>query len=134
MKVMTLDGIEYDWNIPSKIAKGNKRETSSLHTIAKKILHELYPMLNIYEEIPLIVEKNKKLYLDFYIPSIQTAIEVNGKQHYSFNTFYHRNQIHFMKMKMNDRKKAEWCEHNKITLKILPYNMVEKWRNIINDS
>jgi len=134
MIVKTLDGKEYSWTISSKVARGNKRDTSSLHAAAKKILREIYPMLDIYEEVPIIVEKNQKLYLDFYIPSIQTAIEVNGRQHYSFNPYHHKSKMHFMRMKVNDRKKAEWCEYNNIILKVLPYNKIIEWRNIINES
>jgi hypothetical protein len=39
-----------------------------------------------------------------------------------------------MKMRVNDRKKAEWCEYNNIILKVLPYDKITEWRNIINES
>lgn len=131
MKVKTIDGKEYDLSISSKIAAGNKRKCSQLHTTAREILRKKYPNSCIYEEVPIIVEKKQKLYLDFFLPSLNLAVEVNGKQHYIFNNYHHKSTLHFRKMQMNDRKKKEWCEINNIRLVILPYNNIYEWQNII---
>lgn len=126
MLVQTLDGKKYQWKIPEKLSKGNKRAPSAGHTTTRNILQQLYPMCGIYEEIPIVVEGRKKLFLDFYIPTIQQAIEVHGRQHYEYIPFYHRDKLQFLMSKANDRKKQEWCELNSITLIILPFNESEE--------
>ncbi len=130
MQVNTLDGQQYNWKIPEKLAKGNKRPTSKAHAKAKEILHSLYSTCGIYEEIPIVIEGKKKLFLDFYIPTLGIAVEVHGRQHYEFTPLYHNTKMDFFKGQANDRNKAEWCELNGITLIVLPYNeKEEEWKN-----
>jgi hypothetical protein len=121
MLVKTLDEQIYEWYIPEKVVKGNKRRTSLGHSTAKRLLKDLCPVCPIYEEVPILVESNKRLYLDFYIPVINLAAEVHGKQHYEFTSYYHKSKLDFLLSQGNDRKKSEWCELNEIKLVILPY-------------
>lgn len=133
MKVKTTDGQEYNWTMPTKVSRGNRRKTSNLHAFAKELLGEKYPNVVFYEEVPIIVEGKQKLYLDFYSPTLFMAIEVNGRQHYVFNPYHHKAQMSFRKQIQNDRKKREWCELNNIELIILPYDKQKEWGNIIYD-
>ena len=134
MNVKTLDGEEYEWAISEKIAKGNRRKTSKGHGIAKRLISGLYPCVRIYEEVPIILTgsqyKDKTtVYLDFYIPSLSVAVEVQGAQHYSFNKFFHKNKLDFLKAVQRDKNKAEWCELNNIKLIVLPYSeSEEEWK------
>ena len=127
MLVLDLNGIEYEWKIPNKIAQGNKRKTSKLHQIAREVLKNAYNNTIFYEEVPFIVENKQKLFFDFYNPSLLLAIEVHGEQHYSFCSLYHKNKIDFMKQQVNDKKKRQWCSLNNIQLIELPYNTVNHW-------
>lgn len=131
MIVKTLDDYEYNWTIPEKISKGNNRKTSNLHKLAKQIILKKYPNISVYEEIPIKVTKKDTLYLDFYIPSIQTAIEVNGKQHDSFSSHFFNSRFDFLKAKANDSKKHSWCQINNITLIIFKYNDIDMWSSLI---
>jgi hypothetical protein len=131
MIVKTLDGKTYDWTISEKISKGNKRKTSGLHKTARGFLREKYSNVDIYEEVPIIVEKGTKLFLDFYLPVFNLAIEVNGSQHYVFSSMFHKNQLEFLKSVTNDGKKSMWCEINDIQLVTLKYNEVDKWPTLI---
>lgn len=131
MIVKTLDNKEYDWTISDKIAKGNRRKCSGLHNIAREVLRQKYPNSEIYEEVPIIIEGRQKLYLDFYCPMINLAIEVNGEQHYSFTARFHENKLDFLKSIVNDRKKKDWCNLNDIQLVTLKYNEVEEWPNLV---
>lgn len=127
-----LDDTEYNFKIPDKNAKGNKRKTSKEHSRARKILKELYPNLGIYEEIPIEIDQETQLYLDFYIPSLNTAIEVHGKQHYEYNSFHFKNKLSWLKAQGNDKKKIEWCQLNNIVIIILPYNLDDQaWKNLL---
>lgn len=53
--------------------------------------------------------------LDIYIPSINTAFEYQGKQHYE-PIAYFGGEKHFKKQVENDKKKLKLCEENKIRL------------------
>ncbi len=128
MIAQDLDGNDYDWTISNKISRGNKRKTSNLHSIAKSLLRKKYPNTQIYEEVPIdIVIKSKKLFLDFYVPSLSLAIEVNGGQHYKFNPHFHKSKRDFYKACVNDSNKLYWCELNEIELVILKFDEIDKW-------
>lgn len=126
--VKMLNEQEIVWKLPERITQGNRRKTSKYHAQAKKLLKELYPTVRFYEEVPIPVEPQKELYLDFYIPSLETAIEVHGEQHYSFSSRFHKTKLDFFKSQRNDALKAEWCELNHIRLIVLPYfDKEEEW-------
>lgn len=127
MKVRGLDGYKYDWKFNGEEVNIDKRSRSGLHLEARSLLKTKFPTQMLLEEVPIEVRRGKTLFLDFYIPMRQLAIEVHGQQHYSYSTLFHRNQQDFMQQQKNDRDKAEWCEINGIDLIILPYNELETW-------
>ncbi len=97
--------------------------------MTREIIKEIYPTCRFYEEVPIIVENKKKLFLDFYIPTFGLAIEVHGQQHYNFTAMFHKNKLDFLMAQANDNKKAEWCELNGINLIVLAYNeKEEEWK------
>jgi very-short-patch-repair endonuclease len=78
------------------------------------------------EEFPL---PGEGLYLDFFLPSHMIAIEVQGTQHTKYNPFFHKDRAAFLDGQKRDRRKASWCEINKIRLVLIDYN--ETTENII---
>lgn len=58
---------------------------------------------------------------DFYIPSMNTAIEINGAQHYNFVKNFHKTRSDFTKAQERDRRKISYCLANNIKLYIIPY-------------
>jgi hypothetical protein len=90
MQVVDLDGNSYNWQLTGNIAHGSNNKKSSLHLGARRIIHEIYPTLQILEEVQVVLRKSEYVYMDFYIPLIKKCIEVHGEQHYKFNRFYHR--------------------------------------------
>lgn len=133
MNIVTLDGDTKKWSLLGTISK-NQQNKSSLHIKARDLLVELFPTLQILEEVPASIRKSEMLYLDFYLPLKKYCIEVHGEQHYKLVSFYHQNLIGFLKSKKRDNDKKEWCELNSIKYIELPYNEDEKkWRErIIN--
>ncbi len=135
MLVQTLDGVFYEWGISEKIAKGNRRKTSKGHGIAKKLITDFYPTCRIYEEVPVILQGTEKqksqVFLDIYIPSLSLAVEIQGRQHYEYNSFFHKSKLDFLKAQQRDRNKVEWCELNNINLVILPYGKEEEWKTLL---
>ena len=128
---MTLDNIKKEWKPRGVEYLFDSIRGSKLHQEARKILKEKHKTLAILEEVSIPVRKRKTLYLDFYIPSLSTAIEVQGQQHSSFNSMYHKNVRDFINQKKNDREKAEWCKKNDIHLVELLYNEVKEWKDQI---
>ena len=123
MKIQGLDGKEYKLNFNKSRVSTN---CSKLHIRARNLLISEFQYDRIYEEIALPGTKNerqiKPLMADFIIPLRNIIIEVQGEQHYKFNTFFYYNKIEFYKAQARDRNKAQWCELNKIKLICLPFN------------
>lgn len=132
MNVTTLDGDVKKWSLLGTISK--KQNKSALHLQTRQLLIELFPTLQILEEVPAPIRKSEILYLDFYLPLKKYCIEVHGEQHYKLVGFYHQNLMGFLKSKKRDNDKKEWCEINNIKYIELPYNeTIDQWKErIIN--
>ena len=135
MNIVDLDDNVQRWSLKGHIAKGRAINKSSLHLTARSLIKEIFPTLQVLEEVPIPVRKNETLFLDFYLPLNETCIEVHGEQHYKFVQFYHQTSLGFMKHKKRDQEKIEWCELNNIEVIVLPFDKTdEEWESIINDS
>lgn len=84
---------------------------SSGSKVLEKILVDIFSKENVvceYSEKWLINPQTKKrMYVDFFIKSINTAIEFDGKQHYEFIEFIHRNYKNFFWQVYRDRVKEK---------------------------
>lgn len=124
MIVFDLNGKQFKWNPQSR----PKSNASMLHIEARNLLKRIYSCDLIFEEV--YVEKIK-VYLDFFIPSKKIVLEVNGEQHYTFNSFMHRNKLDFLKKQQKDREKQEWCKINGFKFIELPFDRIEDWERLI---
>lgn len=137
MKVKGINGKEYTWNLTGyDVFNDDKRKRSRFHIRARNLLKEMFNSYRILEEVKLpgSTELHRKsvLYLDFYIPSVNLAIEVHGQQHYEFCPFFHRSKADFLKGQVRDDDKIEWCRLNDIRLVILKYTESDdEWRQRI---
>lgn len=129
MQIKDLDGNSSTWHLTGNIVKGRLDNKSALHLRARKLLKELYPTMQILEEVSIPIRKSETLYLDFYIPLIKKCIETHGEQHYNFVPHYHTNRLSFLKAQKRDKDKQAWCEINGIEYIALPYNEEDnEWR------
>lgn len=129
--VVDLDNNIHSWNLLGKI-KNLRNNQSSLHKKAFNLLKDIYPTIQILQEVSIPVRKHETLYLDFYIPLLRKAIEVHGEQHYKFVAHYHTNTLGFMKHKKRDSDKEAWCLTNNIEYVELPFNeSIEEWKQRI---
>jgi len=132
MKTVNLDGHTTEWKICGHLLQSsiNRAARSSLHLQARNLFVAIFPTLKIFEECPIPVNDKQILYLDFYIPLRNLAIEVHGEQHYKFISFFHNNPSVFALQKKNDKLKQDWCSKNGIDIIILPYNEdINEWRS-----
>jgi hypothetical protein len=103
--------------------------------MARLLLKDIYPTLQILEEIPIPLRRSETLYLDFYLPLLKKCIEVHGEQHYKFVPFYHQNIMGFAKQKKRDNEKQEWCRNNNIEYIELPhYEDIESWKKRLHNA
>ena len=129
MKIKNIDGKEYVWNLGKYIGK-KRHDCSALHESAREWLKEKYPAAQILEEVHL---PGINLYLDFYIPVQHLAIECQGIQHEKHSVFFHNTKRDFYAARANDRRKAEWCDLNRIHLVYFyPKETVKEWERKLN--
>lgn len=131
MKVVGLDGKEYNWTLSSSKLEDSDR--SGLHLKARTLLNDIFPFDIIYEDVSLpgssIKGRSSILFADFYIPIRSIIIEVNGEQHHKYVNFFHKNKLDYYKAKGRDLVKSKWCSLNNITLINFEYNeTIEKWK------
>lgn len=132
MLVKDLDGHITNWHLVGHIAKGRNINKSDLHLKARSLLIELFPTLQLLEEVPINTRKSETLYMDFYLPLKKMSIEVHGEQHYKYIGFYHQNVLGFIRSQKRDREKTEWCNINNIEQIILPFNEnIDQWKQRI---
>lgn len=104
-KVKSAYKYKIDWDAPS-LSKVQKR--------VKDILYDYWFGDFVYEELPV---AGTRLRIDFYNASRKIAIEVDGKQHYSFSKHFHANSRQkFLDQLKRDDNKERFCEMNNITL------------------
>jgi len=63
------------------------------------------------------------LELDLFNEDLRLGIEVQGKQHYVYTPFFHKNYEDFMNQKYRDELKRMMCKNNNIKLIEIPYDV-----------
>jgi hypothetical protein len=107
------------------------RPTSSYHRRARALLKEEFLSRPMVEELYI---PSEKLYFDFFIPSENLAVEVQGEGHFKFNARFYEDKRAFRKAQARDMRKRELCKLNNIILIELPYNENEdEWRKRIRN-
>lgn len=70
---------------------------------------------------------NFNLELDCYNKDLKLAVEYNGKQHYEYIPYFHRNKDAFTNQKYRDDMKRRMCKDERIILIEVPYSVeIEK--------
>jgi len=85
---------------------------SKLHDHTYEELRRNFPHFTIRENIRpdwLMSSNLTKLELDIYIEEIETAIEIQGKQHYTFTPYFHKTYDHFRDQVRRDKEKRNLC-------------------------
>ena len=129
MKIRDLDGNIHKWKVEGSVVRSNdQRPRSQLHLIARSLIKEIYPTLQICEEVSVPIKRNQKVFIDFYINTIKTVVEVHGQQHYKFNSLYHTSAQDFLNQKKRDQDLQDWCVLHNLNYIELPFNEdKDKW-------
>lgn len=91
-----------------------KKSRSKIQFKVKQFLKSYWENHVVYEEFPVYGTRMK---VDILNATKKIAVEVNGRQHSSFNPFFHNNsRAKYLSSIKRDVKKAEWLEKNGFTL------------------
>lgn len=72
------------------------------------------------------VTQHFNLELDCFDPELKIAVEANGRQHYEFTPYFHKNKEAFQNQLYRDELKRRMCKDNGITLVEVPYTIKEE--------
>jgi len=119
MNVRDLTGDISKW----KMTSGNTAAAKSkLHLSARELLHTLFSTAQILEEVTIHPKRGLSLYLDFYLPLYKLCVEVQGEQHYVYNSHFFRTKQEWHVAIRKDGTKKQWCFDNGIEVIDFPYN------------
>jgi hypothetical protein len=92
----------------------DKKSRSKIQFKVKQFLRSYWENHVVYEEFPVYGSRMK---VDILNATKKIAVEVNGRQHSSFNSFFHNNsRANYLSSIKRDVQKAEWLEKNGFTL------------------
>lgn len=87
-----------------------------------KLLKAEFPNYKLIKEHYVPYQGNR-LFFDFFLPELKILIEVQGDQHYTFNSFYHKDKGDLTQQKYRDTLKTQWADDN--DYKLLALNTEE---------
>jgi len=119
MKVKSLDGRTHDIQLRKYLYDQNKPSKSKFQTSVGKQLVQKFPNDKIFEEVRI---PGENLVLDFLIPSVNLAVECNGRQHTNHVKYFHGTRRQFHAQQDRDNRKRQWCELNGIKLIEIDYD------------
>jgi hypothetical protein len=135
-KVIGFDNKEHKFNFSHNKKRKYLVNKSSLHIKARELIKTIFPNFSLYEEVTLPgskkIGRSSLLYADFFIPELMLIVEVHGKQHYEYCSFFHKDRFDFVKSRKRDLDKIEWCSLNEIKIVVLPYDKEKEWKNLIS--
>lgn len=107
--------------------KARRPQRSKKEATLQKVLNEIMPDAEYIDNgyySWLKSPKGSPLQLDRYYPTLKLAFEFNGRQHYEFNRYMHKDMEAFEYLQTCDRKKKKDCAKNGVTLITIKYNKV----------
>jgi hypothetical protein len=122
------DTPELDFLFRKNLKKKSKRKVikeSKGELICKETAIKIFnkPFIKVRLSILKNDKTGKDLELDIYNEELKLAIEYNGRQHYEYIPYFHKNYEAFLDQKYRDDLKRELCKKNGITLIEVPYTV-----------
>ena len=105
---------------PEKV-KGESKGETVCRQVAEKVFKK--PFNKVRPDFLRNNVTGHNLELDIYNEELKIAIEYNGKQHYDYVPFFHKNYEHFMNQKYRDEIKKMICKQHNIHLIEVSYEV-----------
>lgn len=123
---------------PSTLLKGHGCPYCKLskgENIIKNCLESKFANIKFVQQYPIydLPHKTKPLSFDFYIPSLNIAIEFQGSQHYIKNKFLGGDK-EFKESNFRDKLKNSYCKDSGIKLLEIPYWEKDNIEKILKDN
>lgn len=110
MRLFDINGRLVNKNVSKYVIKWDSKSRSNVQFTTKQFLKPFWKNQIVFEEFPCF---GTLLKVDILNATLKIAIEVHGKQHESFNSFFHNgNPANYLKGIKNDFKKSQWLEKN----------------------
>lgn len=113
MRLYSTSGRLVNKNVSKYLIDWNKKSRSKIQFKIKQFLKEYWRNHIVYEEFPVY---GTRLKVDILNATKKIAVEVNGSQHTSFNKFFHKTRINFLRSLQRDHRKLEWLKVNDFEL------------------
>ena len=114
MRLYDVNGRLVKKNITRFLIKWDGPSRSMIQYKTKQFLKPFWCGVICYEEAPCF---GSLLKVDILTATLSLAVEVNGKQHESINSFFHKgNPANYLKGIKNDEKKLIWLRKNNFKL------------------
>ena len=110
MRLRSVTGRLVNRNVSKYLIDWGKKSRSKIQFKTKQFLKEYWKNHIVYEEFPVY---GTRLKVDILNATKKIAVEVNGRQHSSFNKFFHGDSRQkFLQSIKRDCKKLDWLELN----------------------
>ena len=114
MRLYDIKGRLKNKSVTKYLINWDKQSRSKIQFKTKKFLEPFWKGHVVFEEFPVFGTRQK---VDILNATIRVAIEVQGKQHSSFNKFFHAgSRSKYLESIKRDVLKREWLETNKYKL------------------
>ena len=114
MRLINLHGRVQNRKVTKYLIKWGGKSRSKIQFRVKQFLKPFWENQIVYEEFPVY---GSRMSVDILNSTKKIAIEVQGKQHFQFNKFFHNNsRTKYLEGIKRDFQKAEWLNKNKFKL------------------
>jgi len=114
MRLYNINGKLIFRNVSKQRIQWEKPSRSKVQFQVKQFLKQFWINNIVYEEFPVYGSRMK---VDILNATKKIAVEVNGKQHDKFNSFFHNDsRLKYLESIKRDSAKAKWLEDNGFTL------------------
>lgn len=122
MKLLNTRGRLVNKNVSKCLIDWDGKSRSKLQFSVKQFLKKYWSHHIVYEEFPVFGSRMK---VDIVNVTKYIAVEVNGKQHGSFNKFFHNSRHGYFQSISRDVKKEDWLSSNNFELIVIEYDEVD---------
>lgn len=111
MRLISTSGKLVSKRVYKYLIDWDGKSRSKIQFKVKQFLRPFWIGAMVYEEFPVY---GSQLKVDFFNASSKIIVEVNGRQHYDYVKFFHKNRFGFKDHIKRDVKKYEWAKANDI--------------------
>lgn len=114
MKLYNIYGKVVGKNVSKYLIDWDGKSRSKVQFNTKQFLKKYWKNHIVYEEFPVF---GSRLKVDIINATLKIAVEVHGKQHSSFNKFFHNDsRLNYLKSIKRDVAKEKWLSLNNFQL------------------